>query len=408
MLLSLLQTLYYTKIIMNKISFKTRLYKTGSIVWMERSKAMPYFFIVKSGQLKRFLRIMHDEDVTYLGGGDTFGLIACLTGHSYLDRLVAVKDTHVILLEKKDIIPFLSGRPEIFVKIVSDYSNRLRKINQKLFALCSQSPYMDLPRYLLEIANYFKKRNMLSHYLYALTKFVEYSEDREAVTQARGLIDSIIAEQNVTVREPVRNGAHLIYEPGDIIFLEQEKGEKFYFIESGKVKISHIDREKEFVIAILQQNEFFGEMAILNQLNRNATATAFSSTKLLELSKDTFMNQLGAKILEKIFTSFARRIWYSYRRSINLSYKNPVTRLYDCLDFIIQSREGQQKDKSYFFDISLTDLRVMTNTSGEGDAAIKDFLNDDNIRYSYGKISVNNVVKFYDTLKIYLTRERSM
>jgi CRP-like cAMP-binding protein len=408
MLLPVLHALYYTKIVMNKISFRTRLYKTGSIVWMERSKAMPYFFIIKDGQLKRFLRIMQDEDVTYLGGGDTFGLIACLTGHAYLDRLVAVKDTHVILLEKKDIIPFLSGRPEIFVKIVGDYSNRLRKINQKLFALCSQSPYMDLPRYLLEIANYFKQRNMLSHYLYALRKFVGYSEDREAVTQAKGLIDSLVTEQNVSVREPVRNGAHLIYEPGDIIFLEQEKGENFYFIESGKVKISHIDREKEFVIAILQQNEFFGEMAILNQLNRNATATAFSSTKLLELSKDTFMNQLGAKILEKIFTSFARRIWYSYRRSINLSYKSPVTRLYDCLDFIIQSREGQQKDKSYFFDISLTDLRVMTNTSAEGDAAVKDFLNDDNIRYSYGKISVNNVVKFYDTLKIYLTRERSM
>jgi CRP-like cAMP-binding protein len=408
MLLPVLHALYYTKIVMNKISFRTRLYKTGSIVWMERSKAMPYFFIIKDGQLKRFLRIMQDEDVTYLGGGDTFGLIACLTGHAYLDRLVAVKDTHVILLEKKDIIPFLSGRPEIFVKIVGDYSNRLRKINQKLFALCSQSPYMDLPRYLLEIANYFKQRNMLSHYLYALKKFVGYSEDREAVTQAKGLIDSLVTEQNVSVREPVRNGAHLIYEPGDIIFLEQEKGDNFYFIESGKVKISHIDREKEFVIAILQQNEFFGEMAILNQLNRNATATAFSSTKLLELSKDTFMNQLGAKILEKIFTSFARRIWYSYRRSINLSYKSPVTRLYDCLDFIIQSREGQQKDKSYFFDISLTDLRVMTNTSAEGDAAVKDFLNDDNIRYSYGKISVNNVVKFYDTLKIYLTRERSM
>ncbi|MEJ2665438.1 MAG: cyclic nucleotide-binding domain-containing protein, partial [Spirochaetia bacterium] len=200
----------------------------------------------------------------------------------------------------------------------------------------------------------------------------------------------------------------LLYQAGDIIFLEQERGDNFYFIESGKVKISHIDREKEFVIAVLQQNEFFGEMAILNQLNRNATAMAFSNTRLLELSKDNFLNQLGPKILEKVFTSFARRIWYSYRRSINLSYKNPVTRLYDCLDFIIQSREGRQKDKSYFFDISLTDLRVMTNTGGEGDNAVKDFLNDDNIRYNYGKISINDVAKYYNTLKIYLTRERSM
>jgi CRP-like cAMP-binding protein len=393
---------------MNKITFKSRMYKRGSIIWMERSKAMPYFFIVKSGQLKRFLKIMMEEDVTYLGGGDTFGLIACLTGHAYLDRLMAVKDTVVIMIDKKDIIPFLSVKPDIFLRIVSGYSNRLRKINQKLFSLCSTSPYMDLPRYLLEIGNYFKKQNLLSHYLYALTKYVEYAEDDESKKQASKLIESLKSEQNITIREPVRMGAHLIYQPGDIIFLEQEKGDNFYFIEQGKVKISHIDREKEFVIAILQQNEFFGEMAILNQLKRNATAIAFSETKLLELSKDTFMNQLGAKILEKIFTSFARRIWYSYRRSINLSYKNPVTRLYDCLDFIIQSKEGRQKDQSYFFDISFTDLRVMTNTSTEPDNAIKDFLGDDNIRYNYGKLSINKTGKFYDTLKIYLTRERSM
>jgi len=392
---------------MNEITFKSRLYKQGSIIWMERSKAMPYFFIIKSGQLKRFLKIMQDEDVTYLNSGDTFGLIACLTDHAYLDRLVAVKDTVVIMIEKKYIIPFLAGKPDIFLKIVSDYSNRLRKINQKLFSLCSTSPYMDLPRYLLEIGNYFKKRNLLSHYLYALSKYVEYTEDAESKKQALKLIESLKSEQNITIREPVRMGAHLIYQPGDIIFLEQEKGENFYFIEQGKVKISHIDREKEFVIAILQQNEFFGEMAILNQLKRNATAIAFSETKLLELSRDTFMNQLGAKILEKIFTSFARRIWYSYRRSINLSYKNPVTRLYDCLDFIIQSKEGRQKDQSYIFDISLTDLRVMTNTSNEPDNVIKDFLGDDNIRYNYGKLSINKLTKYYDTLQIYLTRERS-
>ncbi len=392
---------------MNEITFKSRLYKQGSIIWMERSKAMPYFFIIKSGQLKRFLKIMQDEDVTYLNSGDTFGLIACLTDHAYLDRLVAVKDTVVIMIEKKYIIPFLAGKPDIFLKIVSDYSNRLRKINQKLFSLCSTSPYMDLPRYLLEIGNYFKKRNMLSHYLYALNKYVDYTDDEESKKQALKLIESLKSEQNITIREPVRMGAHLIYQPGDIIFLEQEKGENFYFIEQGKIKISHIDREKEFVIAILQQNEFFGEMAILNQLKRNATAIAFSETKLLELSRDTFMNQLGAKILEKIFTSFARRIWYSYRRSINLSYKNPVTRLYDCLDFIIQSKEGRQKDQSYIFDISLTDLRVMTNTSNEPDNVIKDFLGDDNIRYNYGKLSINKLTKYYDTLQIYLTRERS-
>jgi CRP-like cAMP-binding protein len=392
---------------MGTIVFKNRIYKKDSFIWMERSKAMPYFFIIKNGQLKRFLRMAQDEDVSYLGSGDTFGLIACLTGHPYLDRLLAVKDTEVIMIEKSDIIPFLSSKPDVFYKIVGDYANRLRKINQKLFSLCSRSPYTDMPRHLLEIGAYFKKQNMLSHYLYALSKYIEYAEDDVSKKEVAKLIETMRSEQHIELSPPERIGAHLIFKPGDIIFLEQEKGDCFYFIEKGKVKISHIDLDKEFVIAILQENEFFGEMAILNQLNRNATATAFTGTKLLELSKDSFMNQLGTKILEKIFTSFARRIWYSYRRSINLSYKNPVTRLYDCLDFIIQSKEGRKQDQSYFFDISLTDLRVMTNTGDANDNTIRDFLNDENIHYNYGKISIGKTSKFYDVLKIYLTRERS-
>ena len=92
-------------------------------------------------------------------------------------------------------------------------------------------------------------------------------------------------------------------------------------------------------------------MAILNGAARNATAIAFKPTRLLILSKDNLFNELGIKLLQKLFSSFAKRIWYSYRRALNLYYSNPVARLYDCLDFIIKSKEAQKKDGSYFFNI---------------------------------------------------------
>ena len=111
-------------------------------------------------------------------------------------------------------------------------------------------------------------------------------------------------------------------------------------------------------------------------------------------------------LAKKVFTSLSKRMWYSYRRSINLSYKNPVLRLYDCLDFIIESKSGQKRENAYFFDINFHDLRGMTNTLDVEDTKLRDFLNDENIKLNYGKISIINLSKYTDTLKVYRSRER--
>lgn len=385
-----------------------RRYKKGSIIWMENSKAMPYFFIVQSGQLKQFLKLMDSEDVTLLNKGDTFGLIGCLTGHNYLDRMIAVEDSVVIMIKNQELIPFLAKKPEIFMRIVSDYSNRLRKINNKLFALCSRSLRDNLPDHFLEIAAFYKSHQQEMNAQYALKGYLKYGQNPATKKQIEGELAMRESAGTGAITYPERHGHHAIYKPGQIVFLEQEKGDEFYFIEQGKVKICHIDKENEFVIAILKAGEFFGEMAILNQEERNASAVAFEDTRLLVLNRTTFMNQLGVEILKNVFTSLSRRMWYSFRRSINLSYHNPVLRLYDCLDFIIESRGGKKKESSYAFDITFQDLRAMTNTLILDDHKIREFLSDENIKINYGAMTISNLSKFYDMLKLYRGRERSM
>ena len=61
------------------------------------------------------------------------------------------------------------------------------------------------------------------------------------------------------------------YEKGEIIFCEYEKGDELYFILSGKVKVSKITRDKEKVLAYLQEGEFIGEMAFFDKKKRTAT-----------------------------------------------------------------------------------------------------------------------------------------
>jgi CRP-like cAMP-binding protein len=386
--------------------FEEHVYKKGSLLWIENSKAMPYFFIVKSGQLRQTSRIMQSEEVVVLNAGDTFGLTECLTGHEYLNKMEALTDTSVVMIKQQYVIPFLSSKPDIFLKITSDYSNRLRHINQRLFTLCSKSLYSEMPDRLLEVAEYFKKKEQYAACLLALTRYSEYTENEE--NKAKALQEcALLKQKGIKLFEPQVDGFRAIYPRDQIIFLEQERGEQFYFIEKGKVKISHIDKDNEFVVAVLKEGEFFGEMALLSQVARTATAIAFEDTRLLILHRDTFMHQVAPQILNKIFTSLARRIWYSYRRALNLSYSSPVARLYDSLDLIIQSKEGKQKDISYFFDITFQELKVMTNTTECTDNELREFLEDSNIRLGGGSIAIVNLNRFEDVYKLHLTREKT-
>jgi CRP-like cAMP-binding protein len=62
------------------------------------------------------------------------------------------------------------------------------------------------------------------------------------------------------------------FKPGDILFREGDTGSEMYVIQSGKVRISRDIQGEDRALALLGPGEFLGEMAILNQKPRGATA----------------------------------------------------------------------------------------------------------------------------------------
>jgi len=77
------------------------------------------------------------------------------------------------------------------------------------------------------------------------------------------------------------------YKKGSIILLEEEEtGAALFVIVSGKVKIVRTDDEgREVILSILGESDFFGEMAILDGLNRSASVVATTKTELIMIHR---------------------------------------------------------------------------------------------------------------------------
>jgi len=75
---------------------------------------------------------------------------------------------------------------------------------------------------------------------------------------------------------------------GTVLFHEGEEGTQMYVIQSGKVKITRRVGAQDALLAILPEGEFFGEMSIINNRPRSATATVLEDARLLVLDGHTF------------------------------------------------------------------------------------------------------------------------
>ncbi len=84
------------------------------------------------------------------------------------------------------------------------------------------------------------------------------------------------------------------YRDGDILFRENSFGDTFYIIKKGCVEIIKEDDEgrEKVTLAMRRSGDFFGEMALLENSPRFATARVSTESHILELSKAAFISLL--------------------------------------------------------------------------------------------------------------------
>ena len=101
---------------------------------------------------------------------------------------------------------------------------------------------------------------------------------------------------------------------GDTLFREGEEGDNAYIIETGSIEISIEVAGAKKTIATLGKDEIIGEMALIADAPRSATAVAVEDSELLVLKRDHLLKPTEAA--DPIMRSMIQMIVDRHVRSV--------------------------------------------------------------------------------------------
>lgn len=127
-----------------------------------------------------------------------------------------------------------------------------------------------------------------------------------------------------------------VYQPGEPIFEQNDRGFGMYLIVKGRVSIRSQTGEDDIQVTTLRHGEFFGELSLVDPLNiRSASAIAIERTELIGFFKPDLMEilerkpSMGVKILMQLSTVITARLLKTTEKMTLISQNKPQGKFHE-------------------------------------------------------------------------------
>ncbi len=375
-------------------------FNKGAFVYLSGKVPSKEFYIVKEGKVKisKTNPILGKLEETG-GAGYIFGIIQCITGIIEEETAMAVTELEVFVISRDDIDDLYINKKQVILKILSEYSEILRKLDIDLTNYNFYPSIVDRKLKIFDIVLKYlniQEKDKASHLLNSILN--EYQDDNEIISRVRSMMPDLKAmklsfDQNKIISE-------ITLPAKSVIFTEFELSNDFFIIKKGKVKITKLKHDREMLIAILDEGDIFGEMSILNDKPRNATATTDEETELMVIKKES-IDKLPPPIFVKILEVLSRRIWLVQQQLVSYKLPNITSKLY----YLLVSRIKQEiynpeaeYENNYIFKFPLKELCEMADydfdTIKKGE--LEEFLNDKNFEFFIDNIKVRKIKDLFE------------
>jgi CRP-like cAMP-binding protein len=389
-------------------------YKKGTYIFIEGNENKDVFYIIKEGQVQihRSVEKVTQNTGEVLGVGDFFGVISAMSGHPSSETVIALTDLVLVAARRDQFGYLIQQSTPLAMKIIRYFSKKLRFYDYLLTQLSAKKKgdeESDVSQ-IYDIAEYYFKAGAMSLALYAYQKYVELVPDGPHVQEAQDKMKSY-ARFKVDAFNPASNisGFNRKFKKDTFIFCEHEPGEELYIIQQGKVKITKMLGGNEVLLAVLKAGDIFGEMAILENKPRSASAIAYDGNIVaLAVTRQNFSSMVveQPQLATRLITILSDRIWSIYRQINNILIGDPVVRILDTLlTIVLKERAAIKRNEKYIFEFGPKELINMLGLPyGEGKLYVQEALGDSLFKVEENKIICNDLEELSKRVYAYLKK----
>lgn len=367
-------------------------FAANSYILVEGRPDNDRFYIIQKGQVRCSKSINAGLSSPNLGPGDFIGVIPCMSGHNQIENVFSATPVTLIAVRKDQYPDLIQQNTPVAMKIIRTFANRMRVMNEQLSQLTMKSVASETPDQLYDVAQYYEQNGQLNIATFAYYQYVAAcpcGENVELATKRFKMLSQKYPAPFLNGGETIRN-----YSKNTMIFSECQSGSDMFIIQEGQVKITKIVNGNEVILAVLKKGDMFGEMALLENKPRSASAIAFEDCRVSVVNRANFEQMVTTQpqMIARLTTTLADRLWALTRQVENTQIREPMHRLYDMLELQLEKAHVHTHNGNYQLNITPYDLARMCGIPQELQAAaLKPFLATNRIRVVGGNLFVSDI-----------------
>ena len=147
-----------------------------------------------------------------------------------------------------------------------------------------------------------------------------------------------------------RNLVEVLFRAGETIFSEGHPGNKLFILRSGSVALTTRVENEVLPLTELGPGEVFGEMSLLDEKPRSATATAVTDVSCHCISKAQFRNKFKTEVpswMQSLYLSMVQRLRATTLRSLPGGGELPARQIVELLGNYIQRGQKTYSGATY-------------------------------------------------------------
>lgn len=378
-------------------------YKKGTYLLVEGKPDNYFFFIIQQGTIDYSKITENGNSLMKLGPGDFIGVVPCMAGKPQMASAIATSDVIVITVRREQYPELIANNTPVALKIIKNFSTRMRMMNELLSKAALNSVAKENYDQIFNVAYFYEKKGKNDISAFAYYQFLKTRPTGKAAEHAKKRFITLKPTTKAVYFEPTAELTRK-YPQDTMIFSESQNGAEMFIIQSGEIQISKVVQGNEVTLAVLKKGDMFGEMALLENKPRSASAIARTDCVLMVVNRSNFNQMVSTQpqLIFKLTITFAERIWSMYRQLENAALLDPVAKMVDMLSLQLEKQKIDLNSRSLQTDFTPQDIANMCALSeNAAPRAIYDFQEYHNVKIMGGKILIKDVQELFKQAAFY-------